>query len=59
MTTFAAFVAARVVEAMLAEISVGEGRERRERDLPGWRLSEDAGAGRRLVVTTSDVLGRR
>jgi hypothetical protein len=56
LVEFATFVASRVVEAMLGEISVGEGRERRDRDLPGWQLTEDAGKKRRLVITPSDVL---
>ena len=59
LIAFAAFVASRVVEAMLGEISVGEGHEQRTRELPGWRLTEDSGEARRLVVTPSDVLGRR
>jgi hypothetical protein len=56
LAELATLVAARVVEAMLGEISVGEGRERRGRDLPGWQLTEDAGERRRLVITPSDVL---
>jgi hypothetical protein len=56
LVEFATFVASGVVAAMLGEISVGEGRERRGRALPGWQLTEDAGDKRRLVITPSDVL---
>jgi hypothetical protein len=59
LVDYAAFVASRVVEAILAQVSVGEGGERRDRELPGWELVEDAGGRRRLVVTAGDVLGRK
>jgi hypothetical protein len=57
LEAFAAFVASRVVEAMLRELSVGEGAERRQRTLANWRLIEDSDQGRRLIVTPSDVFG--
>jgi hypothetical protein len=59
LSAYAAFVASRVVEAMLGQISVGERGTHRDQTLPGWQLIEDAGEERRLVVTASDVLGKR
>src|SRR5829696_3760504 len=61
LAAYAAFVAARVLEATLRVVAGEERAEGAGRELPGWRLVERPGAGdpgdaaRRLIVTTADV----
>jgi len=57
LAAFAARTAARVIEALLREISEHGRLERDGAGLPGWRLVEDGVEERRLIVTAGDVLG--
>jgi hypothetical protein len=65
LAAYAAFVAARVLEAVLEVVTGTDRAEGAGRDLPGWRLIERPAARdgaddmpRRLIVTPSDVSDR-
>jgi hypothetical protein len=65
LAAYAAFVAARVLEAVLEVVTGADRAEGAGRDLPGWRLIERPAARdgaddmpRRLIVTPSDVTER-
>jgi hypothetical protein len=61
LAAYAAFVAARVLDAVLGVVAVSDRAEGAGRDLPGWRLVERPAARngdetpRRLIVTPADV----
>ena len=65
LAAYAAFVASRVVEAILDVVTGTDRAEGAGRDLPGWRLIERPAARdgaddmpRRLIVTPDDVVER-
>jgi hypothetical protein len=65
LAAYAAFVASRVVEAILEVVTGADRAEGAGRDLPGWRLIERPAARdgaddmpRRLIVTPDDVAER-
>jgi hypothetical protein len=58
LAAFAMRTAARVIEALLRELSEHGRLERGGAGLPGWRLVEDREGERSLIVTAGDVLGR-
>ena len=65
LAAYAAFVASRVVEAILDVVTGSDRAEGAGRDLPGWRLIERPAARdgaddmpRRLIVTPDDVAER-
>ena len=65
LAAYAAFVAARVLEAVLEVVTGDDRAEGAGRDLPGWRLIERPAARdgaddmpRRLIVTPQDVKER-
>jgi len=65
LAAYAAFVASRVLEAILEVVTGADRAEGAGRDLPGWRLIERPAARdgaddmpRRLIVTPSDVKER-
>jgi hypothetical protein len=65
LAAYAAFVASRVVEAILEVVTGADRAEGAGRDLPGWRLIERPAARdgaddmpRRLIVTPEDVTER-
>ncbi len=65
LAAYAAFVAGRVLEAVLGVVTGADRAEGAGRDLPGWRLIERPAARdgaddmpRRLIVTPSDVTER-
>ena len=65
LAAYAAFVAARVLDAILEVVTGADRADGAGRDLPGWRLIERPAARdgaddmpRRLIVTPSDVRER-